>query len=223
MKKLKLFLRNLPKKAKIAANLLLSMLLLIWVYLLLGSPATPETLYRRAERANLIGPGTILTFPELSGTVYEQFVLAETPEGAIVYSWDRDNRQQSQLVYRQKNQGIAILSLNEKAYAGVPPQPLPIFVFDCFEDAVRAELSLSVQDSQTDSGILHAQRENRGFFQFKLPLQGLSEGRQELAALLQRLSGNTMADTTQCIAATVRFYDREDVLLAEISTSISGS
>lgn len=223
MKKIRLFLRNLPRKAKIALNLLFSLLLLIWIYLLLGSPATPEMLYRRAERANLIGPGTILALPEPPGCVYEQIVLAETSGGAIVFSWDRDNQQQSQLVYREKSQGIAVLSLNEKAYAGVPPQPLPIFVFDSYEDAARAELILSVQGSQTDSGILHAQRENGGYFQFTLPLQDPSGTRRELASLLQRLSGNTMADTGQSICATVRFYDREDVLLAEINTSISGS
>ena len=61
MKKLKLFLNRIPRPARVLLDLILTALLLFFCYLAAGAPPlSEESAFRRAEKANLVGPASVL-------------------------------------------------------------------------------------------------------------------------------------------------------------------
>lgn len=223
MKTLRLFFRNIPRKTKILLNILLVFLLAFWSYLLLGSPADIETLYRRAEKANLVGPGNILAVVDAPEQGYTHIVLAEDGNHVMAYFRDPEDARRTRFVYRERSRGMVLLSLPADNTTAPLTAPLPVFLFDGYDSAFRAELSLSLPDGSSAIGPLCARRENPGCFRFALDARELSPAHGQLVSRLRLLSGNTMAaPDSLTLCARVRLYDEKDALLTEISLTLGG-
>ena len=214
MKKLRLFFKRIPRKVKIAGNILLCLLMALWIYLLTGSPAGATAHYRRAERANLVGPGEILAVLDAPELGYENLVLAEDGDAVMLFVRDEEDSRRTQLVYRERSQGLSILSAPPGGRNQETFRQIPIFLFDGYDDARKAELTLFLPDGTESSPVLYAAREADGYFLFRL--DGKTKNLQELIRRLLLLSENTMADTREfTLLAQVRLLDAADSLLAD--------
>lgn len=213
MKKIRLFFRNIPRKIKILLNCALILVLAFQSWLLLGSPAGIGRIYRRVEKANLVGPGEILAILENPGYDYEYLILGQDNGCVTGYFHDTEDPRRTQFICRERIQDMALLSFPADNAVRQLHTTLPLWLFDGQVHAARAEMILSFPDGSSRSDVLQACRETEGFFRFSLEI---SPDSKELVDRLRLLSGNTMADRSQFpVCATVRLYDEKDSLLKE--------
>lgn len=184
MKKLKRFWQNIPRPYRAALNIFLSLTLMFLIWYCNGSPLlTVEQEFRRAEKANLVGPSTIVD--QLTVDDYSEFdhtIVAETEEGVIFYgiheTWN------DTFSYRKKTGDITL---------AVPPTTwfnwggmqwdldLPIYIFHEYPEADLAELELYISgvyevnyngtkhsEEFERSYVQHAPKQEDGFFLFHL-------------------------------------------------------
>jgi len=227
---LKLWSR-IPRKAKAIGNLLLIAAALFALYVSLGSPPlTVEAQFRRAEKAHLVGPSTILGIEELSGTNFDSLLLADTGDGIILYNFNR-NDSFSTLTYRDKIGDVSVLAAT--VYFGGALETsssveFPIAVFDSFPQAVCAELDITVttaphKDFQK-TYTLKAQRNNPGYFLFRLNTDGTSKlGAEgwalEMFAEISRDNAYRSYVDLE-IPATVRLYDEAKNLICQRTLTV---
>lgn len=87
MRKLKNFWQTIPRQLRAAGNSLLVLLLAVTFYVCIGSPTlTERQAFRRAEKANQVGPSIILLDADTENYDFEHLILAETEQGVITYA-----------------------------------------------------------------------------------------------------------------------------------------
>lgn len=230
MKKIRKFWQDIPRTTKIILNLLLIVTFIFLIYTFIGSPSfSARQAFRRAEKANLVGPGTILAQLKPDGGSRDRIILAQTDEGVMLYRYRRDKAAAREIIYRQKTDGLAILTVPENDYRPSEQQmTLPIYLFDDCADAVRAELDITFSTDRDGEHYektysLSAQREGDGYFAFSIFAQNAAGlGTEGYALHLFRvISGNTMGYWEDvAIPAAVRFYDESGQLLRQQSLVI---
>lgn len=230
MKQLRILWQHIPRKSRIIVNILAIAATVLLIYISVGSPAfSVKNAFRRAEKANLVGPGEILAQLKPTSTAYEHLILAEDSDGIILYGFDRWDPRNTTLVYREKTGNITVTAApGNTDFPNMRTAALPIFVFDNCTNAVQAELTLNLNTVWNDEIFektyhLTADRENDGYFSFLLSTQRIPSLGAEGYALhiLQTLCSNSMADTRgYSIPATVRLYDEWGNLLIEEKLSI---
>ena len=231
MTKLRLFWHRIPRKAKAIGNLLLIAAALFAMYVSLDCPTlTVESQFRRAEKAHLVGPSTILGIEELSGTNFDSLLLADTGDGIILYSFNRNDRF-STLTYRDKMGDVSVLAATIHSLGILEHSnsvDFPIAVFDSFPQAMYAELDITLtaaphRDFQKNY-TLKAERTNPGYFLFRINTDGTHEiGAEgwalEMFAVISRdNSYRSYVDLE--IPATVRFYDETANLICQHTLTI---
>lgn len=237
MKKIKRFWLNIPRKIRVCINLLVILFLLLTFYVSIGSPVfTLEQRFRRAEKAHLVGPGQIV------GGLYSQFtdlLVAETEHGVIFYGyWDQKYPLENYEVfsYREKTGKLTFLAPPSLGFSWAFDsfeRTVPLYLFDDYPEAVRAEASVhaegihQVNDTKTPFDIrfeVSADRFSDGVFRFLLELESGFPLRQAAAQLLTEISttaeswpyANTSGFHKQPHAdVTVRLYDEHDNLIVE--------
>ena len=245
MKKLKNFWLNIPRPYRAALNLLAILLILSLFYVSIGAPVPhPNLAFRRAERANLVGPSTILFSDSVENYYYDHLIMAETELGVI--TWVNDD--QWGFNYLEKTGDITVFSAPKEpfdwGYSHWATE-LPVFLVDDYPEAVRAELELDIQGyyaHNLNGELLHepldhhfflsSDREDDGFFYFSLTLDYLDpvdENGNETNAehgsngyaldMLARNSTNfwnvVNPRSSADITAAVRLYDASDTLMVE--------
>jgi len=223
MKKLKNYWDQLSRPVKILCTILLVICFGLLTYLALGAPPlTPMMGFRRAERANMVGPSQILD--ELTVKKYIYFVnrqpnrtkfpvvIAESQDCDIVYNFRSDT-----FSAYPKTQAPALYCVNigspeiDQTRTGTTV-PLPLILFDRNEQAVRAEIEFRL----LIDGILNkrfrqsALRQYNGFFYFEIIPESYNEA-QSLASL-QKLCFDY--DDAGKPSITVRLYDKNGQLLS---------
>lgn len=185
MKKLKRLWLGIPRPVRAGLNLLIILLLAVAFYVSIGAPTlTKVQAFRRAERANLVGPSDILLETELEHYFYSYLVLAETDEGVITYV--SDNVWGPDINYHEKTGDITLVTApkNPFDYGSLNWQvSFPVFVVDDYPQAVRAEVDLDIvgtynhnlngenlQEPLNHHYTLTSQREQDGFFRFSIEL-----------------------------------------------------
>lgn len=230
MKKLRILLSQLPRKVRICLNILVIAVTVFLIYVFAGCPAfTVSTAFRRAEKAQLVGPSEILAQLNPEGTAYDHLVLASTGDSVTLFGYDRWDPRLTTLVYREKTGPITVAAApGDTHFWAEPKASIPVFVFDSHPDALRAELDITL--SATYEGeyfektyCLTAARESSGYFAFTLEAANIrnlgAEGRA--IYILQNICSNSMADTLDvAIPATVRLYDSQGSLLLEENLTI---
>ena len=232
-----------PLKAIFVALCAISVALLY--YIAQGSPTlTFEREFRRAERANLVGPSRIVDVMDSNCIHFEQMIVGETEHGICFFGGRTitvhrgSNFQREEMVYtfsyREKTGDITVLaapnSFGFPGFWGMVQMSLPVYVFDSYPEAVRAELELTVTgtDTRTSDGekittnftehfVGSAERTDEGYFRFLLDVPATT--RSYALRLLSDLSGNEMPNSDENIQAvvpgTVRLYDASGKLILE--------
>lgn len=203
------------------------------LYVFSGCPAfTVEEQYRRAEKANLVGPAEILGTVELKDaySVYDRLLLADDGEGVIMYLYRADDISNHRLVYREKMGEVTVPAApsNDVFWWGRKEIEVPVLVFDSCPAAVRAELELELgcefngeEFQKTYS--LESYREKQGYFLFSIRASASYELGAEGCALstLAQVSGHDFASYVEtAIPATVRLYDEAGAKVYEKSLYI---
>lgn len=214
---------RVPVKFRACWNLLAIGLCLVLIYICMGSPVlTVRGAYRRAEKANLVGPGEILAVLEPEGQTYSRLVLAQEETGVMLYAWDRWNAEAREFVYLAKEDPLTIAAAPGQELLWTQTQAtLPVYLFDDCPDAVRAELELTIQgeyeaEPYTKIYPLTAAREGDGYFAFCIHTNSSGGSEGHSLAQLRNVTGNSMADTAgTVIRAAVRPYDTAGDLLVD--------
>ena len=226
---------GVSRRKKVLLYLLAILIMSFLVYLFLGAPPLNwQHRYRRIEKAYFVGPGQILGHEKISGSFYDETVLARTEEGVIITSI------MSQFDYGEM---LFYLPMTGKLIVTAAPQmlapididfkedTLTVFVVDDYPEAVRAELDLQLfwRQQPEDEGerpIYHlsAPREKEGYFRLDAPFESLDENSVERKALelFSEYTRNVGWREARWLMpedvckATVRLYDEQNnVVLAE--------
>ena len=221
MKKQKQPYRKFPARVGAFVNLLGICLCLVLIYIFLGSPAlTPRMAYRRAEKANLVGPGKILGVVDPEGQPYGSLVLAREEDAVMLYAWDRWDPARREFVYLESRGPMALAAApGDKVLWLQPYTTIPVYLFDQSPEAVRAELELTLSgeyrgERHTVTYSLESRREGEGYFGFTIRSTTCLGAEGYLLSMLRHVTGNSMADTSRTgIQAAVRLYGAEDRLL----------
>ena len=244
MKTIRRIWGNIPRRIRACLNLVAILLTVLTFYVCIGSPAfTLEQRFRRQEKAHLVGPGEIVD--HLDRYIYPEFddvLVAETENGVIFYAvYESDELFEKYAYetfsYREKWGDLTVLA---------PPSmwmnwnwdewehPLPIYLFDEYPAAVRAELDLrAVGRYQVDNDTfsvcdvdfsVSANRFSDGIFRFLLVAPKGNGVRLAAAQLITEISttaeswpkANSLGYQKAPYAEiTVRLYDEEDNLIVE--------
>ena len=245
MKKLKDYWLRIPRPYRAMVNLLGIIMVLSVFYASIGAPVPyPNLAFRRAERANLVGPSTILFSDEVEHYYYDHLVLAETEWGVI--TWVDDDLRGFN--YLEKTGDLTIVAAPKEPFDWgyrFWAKKLPVFLVDDYPEAIRAELELDIEGYYAhnfNGELLHepldhhfsltADREEEGFFCFALELEYLDqfdENGNEINAVhgtngyaLDMLSVNSTnfynvvnPRSSADITAVVRLYDASGSLILE--------
>lgn len=225
MKKLLKLWPRLPVKLRACANAALICLCLLLIYIFLGSPPfTARQAFRRAEKAELVGPSQILSHVRPEGTPYRHLILADDEDGVILFAYDRWDPDATELLYIEKTGDLTIAAApDDTFYPKENRAVIPIVLFHEGSRAVRAELDLTLSahyegEEHQKTYYLQSQQTFDGCFLFSIDVHSQTplgaEG--QLLFTLQTVTGNSMADTRDnVIPAVVRLYDQEDDLIRE--------
>lgn len=146
MKKLKNLWNKIPRPYRSFFNLALAFVIATLFYVSIGSPAFSRAhQFRRAERANLVGPSTILFNGKVTEFDYSHLIIAKTESGILTFA--TDDTIPSNFNYFKKTGDITVISAPKFLMLwGLDnfPVNLPVFVIDDHPEAVRAELELSI-------------------------------------------------------------------------------
>ena len=224
--------RKIPRQLRFALDSLLVLALLTAVYVALGCPFLGETaLFRRAEKANLMGPSEIIDrlrvqaeWPILG---CDEILIGEDGE-EILFWFYRYSAKSGTLLRRRKSDGLLLLPLpfciGVDTMRWQREMTVPLFLFADEPEAVKA--TVRIQLSGTDELTLTQTRgENirtgpgdlgsrERFFLFSIPVtyedwyldRGVS-----VRELLQGYEDKRFRPVG--VPVTVRLYDGEDRLL----------
>lgn len=218
MKKVKNLWHRVPRKAQVGIFTGLILLLILVFYICIGSPAFGVIhRFRRAEKAQWIGPSTILGTVELDGVNYDRLLLAEDDLGVYMYLYQEDPKYGS-LHYREKAGDLTVLAVPQHAVQfGVDRISLPIIAFDDCPEAVRAALEVTVTASSTVVYTAEATRENDGFFCFRIEQSGWYNQINALCVLSDTGDSRYGAGTHTPFPGFIRLYDAAGQLIREES------
>lgn len=232
---------GIPRRRRAVLNLLAVPVLCFLIYCFLGCPPiSAEQEFRRMEKTNLVGPSVILeTVEQTYNAACETLIIAQTGEGICFYRHCESHP--SLFDYREKTGDITVLAspgcgMNSDFDNDFPY--IPVYIFDDYPQAVRAELELDISNPAYPTNHLYGQdpnpvvldkhyslearREGDGFFRFDIVIP-----KEDPEAQLHRYAldylvfvchGSAAADAS--IPATVRLYDEIGQLVAERSLTI---
>ena len=228
MKQIRKHWQRLPAWVHAVTNLLGILLSLFLIYVMIGTPAfSVRNAFRRAEKANLVGPSEILAQIRTKDTPDQHLVLAADDDSVTLFTFSRSNG--GELVYIEKETDLTIAAAPDNTFYPLESAAvIPVVLFDNDPRAVRAEVDLALSAewegvSYEKTYTLSADRTHDGCFIFTLQSSSNSilGGEGMLLQTLLQVTGNSMADTADLrIPATVRLYDEADNLLTEETITI---
>ena len=184
--------KRIPRSLKAILCAVCVVVLAIAYYIALGCPTTFRQEFRRAEKANLVGPSKIVD--RVSAEEYSEFqtmLVGETDHGILFFGRYGESRSGSkhsgqwgyQFSYQEKTGDISF-AVPPIVYRIAGIYDLPVYVFTEHKEAVRASISITVegirtysQNNQTVETPFHevfqaeAERDKKGFFCFWLSAQ----------------------------------------------------
>lgn len=233
-----------PKRVGI---LIVALMVLLGVlYGSLGSPLlTLEQHFRRAEKANLVGPSTIVDTLRSSDSDYREFetlLVGETDHGILFFGPyevqiagrnmnDTETRYHFRYIEKTGDMTLVAAPNTGGPHWRILPNQVhcPVYLFTDHKNAVRAEVSIHVQrfnntDDNTNKLPSHieifdvaAERSENGFFRFWLHAE-TETALNALYALSTYGGGNSLHFTVtekHCILALVKLYDQNGSMVAE--------
>lgn len=227
MKKQRYFWSRLTHWKKVAVYLPVIALLIYLLYFFAGCPPfSPVHRYYRAARDHLVGPGKVLAHLELEKMDYTDLILAEDEENVILYITHEHDFEPAELACREKTGDLTVLaapSYRGGSWSVALEQHLPVFLFDEYPEAVRAEMELTLSTHYSGEDFsktysLESAREYEGFFQFDIFAHNAEGLKAEGYALysFSNLSANALnPHMGTAVPVTVRLYDSNNRLILE--------
>lgn len=240
--------RNKSKKqmfrsVRAFVNLTFTAIILFALYVSVGSPAlTPIQQFRREEKANLVGPASILDTISLKGyTAYEfeKLLIGSSDVGISLfcynyYSWRHGHSlSENNFIYRSKAEDVTVFSIpNKMAFKYLhyyDTIKVPILVFADFPDAVRASLqielySIHATEPFREKFTLHASRAKEGYFLFELSIDNKEKryGPIEAVSYFINICDDKISSSYDGvkIPVKVQFFNKSDVMISEYSVMI---
>ena len=225
---------------RVILNLTIAAVLVLTVYIMFDAPAlTDQRGFRRAEKANLVGPGEILAEIEPENFVYDKLIMAETDRGVEFYACDSVyGRGWTFFSYQRKNGPLTFavppigqIPLNWTWFQDVT---MPVFLLHEFPEAVRAELELSIAGTYSwyeneaertmefdEHFSLRSVEAGDGWFRFVMELEGTpnftpTPSLQAADQLIRVCDPYSFSpDRKSEFPVTVRLYDEADHLIHE--------
>ncbi|MBR5701846.1 MAG: hypothetical protein IKX47_05210 [Oscillospiraceae bacterium] len=226
------FWRKISRPLRFALDALLALALLVAVYVALGCPILGETaLFRRAEKANLMGPSKIidrLNVPKDWPTVsWDRLLIGDDGEEIVFWTRSRGARSGS-LTRMEKAEGILLTPLPGYVYEDdfQPERDMsaPLFLFA--DDPAAVKATVRIRLSETDEVTLTQvrgklalragdaeSRERCFFFKIPVPQDSWMLDRGEQVRLLLKAYEDRRPIRTAGIPVTIRLYDAEDRLI----------
>ncbi len=229
-------LRRIPKWVRILADLLLAALLFLVSYAARGGPRFGEVArFRRAEKANLVGPSEILDKLYVQGdwipTHYNRLLIGDSGDEILFYTLTngrRNTEMDGALIRREKTDGILLTplpgGLDEPVYGSPDPLIIPLFLFVDDPAAVQAKVSLKLL---SDVEITYSQVRGKGgagetegwkrekYFLFRLPIRPENwndlDGDDIQHAIVR--TNQRYSKTRGEIPAVIRLYDEKGRLI----------
>lgn len=232
MKKLRRAWKQSSKKLRFLLYILVIVTLITAIYTFVSAPSfTSEILYRRYEKANLVGPAEILGIFERDFSVYDRFLLADTGDGVVIFAESLQTQEAPEFIYRDKTGPVTVLAAPDPSPLNpdASEKRMTVFAFDSCPDAVsaRLELTLAAQINGIPfekTYVLDAERQIPGVFCFDLhTLSRFGLGAEAYALQILSLVSGYCGSNYYGIEfpATVSFYDAQGNLLAQESTVVS--
>ena len=147
---------RIPRKARIAVDLLLAAMLLLGVYAAAGSPAFgEEARFRRAEKVGLVGPSVLLDRIFLRSdwpyTAYNLLYIGDDGDQILFYAMRTGigvSSESDRLFRREKTDGVLLTPLPTVAVPMFHQSPVsvPLFLFVDDPAAVRAVIRVALSD-----------------------------------------------------------------------------
>lgn len=217
MKKLLKRWQQLPVKFRACTNIALICLCILLIYIFVGAPAlTPRQAFRRAEKAQLVGPAEILEDLHVGGYPYSRLILADDGDGVIIYTYNRFHSAATELLYAEKTGDLTIAAAPDQTfYPKENHASIAIILFHEGSRAVRAELDFTLTadyegETHEKTYSLQSLMTLDRCFLFSIEAHSQSALGAEGQLLLQLQAVNGSA-----IPATLRMYDQNDSLIRE--------
>ena len=138
MKKLKPHLPRLSRPQRTVCNVLVSLLLAVCVWIVLGSPLPLKARFHLEEKSKLVGPSEILDIVsvDMENGGRARMLIAESEHGYSVYSTRilEDLVGVRSYIYREKQENVTLITPN--GFGGIPER-FPLILFTG-RPAVRA-------------------------------------------------------------------------------------
>lgn len=237
MKKVLRLLHRIPKPLRILFDLLLAAALFFIYYEARGGPRVgEETRFRRAEKANLVGPSVLLDKMYVQGdwipTHYTRLLIGDSGDEILFYTLTdgrRNTEMDGALIRRDKSDGILLTPLPggvDEPVSGVSePLVIPLFLFVDDPAAVRAEVRLKLPDKQ-ELRLSQVRGENRAgenegwyvkerYFLFRLAVSPETWNSPDSPNPWHDFirTNQRYSKTLKEVPATIRLYDGEDKLI----------
>lgn len=229
MTQIKQYWQHIPRSKKTLLCLAGIFLSLIALYFILEAPSLSRTMqFRRAEKANLVGPCRILGTEEIrcfrydDTTYIEELIVARDDFGVALYpcrgtvSWHTNS-----MIYRECGNEPMLLAYHTdtRIWTEWHRIELPLILFDSTPNAVQAEITLHLSsDGFQKTYTLTSQRQQQGYFRFTLPFTHTDRTDNEARALkdLVRISDPAeWASSCLSVPYQLRLYDASGDLLLQ--------
>lgn len=233
---------RIPRKARIAVDLLLAAALLIGIYAAAGSPAfSEEARFRRAEKVGLVGPSVqldrIFLRSDWPYTAYNLLYIGDDGDQILFYAMRTGigvSSESDRLFRREKTDGVLLTPLPTVAVPMFHQSPvsIPLFLFVDDPAAVRAVIRVALSDGSVlelsqvrgaDNPALFDESEwiagciRERFFLFDCPLT--SEAWQtDGIGIMETNTAHSGSDREW--PAVIELYDRENQLIRTVDYTI---
>jgi len=233
-------LPTIPRSVRAILNLVIIGIVIFALYVSQGSPTFSATdQFRREEIRQMVGPAKILNNISLKkytvNNSYNRLIIAASDDSATLYLYHNTNTRKmpnnySKFVCRKKQGNITVLAVPSimHEYDTSANLRIPVIVFDCFPEAVRAEMEIELYSNYIHDIYfrrmyqLEATRNVDGYFLFDLENDSAYDGSGTAMKILTMTSSdmeyNSFVDAP--IPVTVRFYDKNNVLISTESVEI---
>ena len=184
----------------------------------------------------MVGPAEILTICDIENASYEHLLVADDGEGVVLFGYSNTLGDHHNLVYRKKTGDLTVLAAPDFRFFGAEEYvlDLPVFLFDEYPAAARAELEMTLSTTLNDvyfekNYFLESQREGEGYFRFNIHAESenwyIDEYGQKWGSSLgaeghalqefSRMCGYSSAWNLLPQPVTVRLFDDQNDLILE--------
>lgn len=184
------------------------------IFALTGSPIlTAEMVFRMKEKQNLIGPAHIMGVIDFTDDRYDHLLIGQSEYGYTFFEWNDRDPDDGVLSYQPKSKGATLYCTRYSYNAMRSGQEyLPIFVFTDRPAFIARLVLTTIQDGETVTYPLAAERNGDGYFYFIWPTNNLRS--RDFWLVQQLITGeyrNYILDGSA--QATLELYDMDGKLL----------